>query len=78
MPANDVLCAYCGDRALYGRLDGAGYPFCGLCVGLATTSVEPESPKHHALRPYLCGVCGKRTSSPYACARESCVVASQN
>lgn len=76
MPQND--CDYCGDAAIYGRLDGAGFKFCNLCVGLATTNVEPGSKQHHALRPYLCGVCGKRTSSPIACARESCVAASEN
>lgn len=72
-----TLCAYCGDPAKFGRLDGTGHPFCDVCVGIGVADpvIEPGSTRHRCLRPYTCAICKKWTASPVACARPACIEA---
>lgn len=66
-------CAYCGDEAVFGRLDGEGRVACPPCVGLLAVEIEPDSPRHAELRPYFCAFCNKRTAGEFSCGRGSCI-----
>lgn len=71
-------CAYCGDEALFGRLDGSGPAACAPCGGLLVSGVEPDSQAHAAARPHVCPYCQKRTTGLSSCGREACLDKAQS
>ena len=67
-------CGYCGDAAIFTRIDGSTPDACMVCVVLSAQGITPLSAQHRIYRPNDCPFCGNWTAGTYSCARPACVV----